>query len=121
MLLSLSLSECWNEGFTGTERFVIILTIIVLIAAYGIKDEHKILKRVLGTIIVVVLAVGIFSYGGGWWRKRRFACSWSLPDLGRPWCFLLDWIRGNIEGKGDVIFYVVTFVIGIAMSGVFTL
>ncbi len=65
MLLSLLLSECWNEGFTGTERFVIILTIIVLIAAYGIKDEHKILKRVLGTIIVVVLAVGIFSYGGG--------------------------------------------------------
>lgn len=117
-LSSLSLSECWNEGFTGAERLVIILTIIALITAYGIK-EHPKLKKAIGVAIVAILAIGIFSCGGG--GKEGLHAIGACLVLGGVGGLFLDWILGRIEDKSDVIPYIITAIIGIIMSGVISL
>lgn len=118
-MTKISLSEFWNEGCTGCERFGIIMVIIGVIIAFVIPDEHKILKRVLGVIWLLLFASGIYSYGGGGERGRLTLG--AVIVAGSIIGFFMDWMQDDIEGIGGIVPYAIAFIIGILVSGIITL
>ena len=95
------------------------MIIIGVIIAFAISDEHKILKRVLGVIWLLILASGIYSYGGGGERGRLALA--AVIAVGSIIGFFMDWMSDDIEGIGGVVPYAIAFIIGILVSGIITL
>ncbi|MBQ1592494.1 MAG: hypothetical protein II077_10715, partial [Treponema sp.] len=60
-----------------------------------------------------------YSYGGGGERGRLTLG--AVIVAGTIIGFFMEWMQDNIEGIGDIVPYVVVFIIGILVSGIITL